>query len=223
MTTTLATILAVAIAADASHDRWEKDIVAFERQDQESAALPDPIVAVGSSTIRLWGLKQAFADLPCINRGFGGSHMGDSAHFAERIVIPYKPRVVIVYAGGNDIASGTSPEQVCADFKSLAAKIHGSLPSTKIYFVSLFPTVARWQLDDKMRQVNSLIEAHTKTDPRLGYIDVRTRMTAADGGPRPELLCADKLHMNEAGYAIWNEVVGPVVREAYAQATRGEK
>jgi lysophospholipase L1-like esterase len=223
MSTIVALVLTTAaLAAAVSPERWEKAIAAFEEQDKASPAPREGIVFVGSSSIRLWDVKQAFPDLPCTNRGFGGSHMADSAHFADRIVIPFKPRVVVVFAGGNDIAAGTTPEQVCEDFKSLVGKIHAALPRTKVYFVSLFPTVARWKLDDKLRQANALIEAYAKTDERLGYIDTRTKMTGADGGPRPELLRADNLHMNDAGYTIWNEIVGPIVRQAY-HATSGTK
>jgi lysophospholipase L1-like esterase len=219
MGTVVALLLtSAAVAADTSDERWGKAIAAFEQQDKQSAPAAGGIVFVGSSSIRLWDLKKGLPDLPCTNRGFGGSQMADSAYFADRIVIPYRPRVVVVYAGGNDIAAGKSPEQVAEDFQSLAKKVHAALPQTKIFFVSLFPTVARQKLDDKMKQANTLIEAFIKTDPRLGYIDTRTRMTAADGGPRPELLRADNLHMNDAGYAIWNEIVGAVVREAYQTA-----
>ena len=189
MTTLMTCLVATAlITADVTPDRWEKAIAAFEEQDKMSAPAQDGIVFVGSSSIRLWDLKKGLPDLPCTNRGFGGSHVGDAAHFAERIVIPYKPRMVVVFAGGNDIASGKSPEQVAEDFKSLVGKIHAALPKTKVFFVSLYPTVARQKIDDQLKRANELIEVVTKTDPRLGYIDTRTRMTAADGGPRPELL-----------------------------------
>jgi lysophospholipase L1-like esterase len=209
-----------AFAADTSEERWGKAIAAFEQQDKQSAPAADGIVFVGSSSIRLWDLKKGLPDLPCTNRGFGGSHMTDAAYFADRIVIPYRPRVVVVYAGGNDIAAGKSPEKVAEDFQALVKKVHAALPGTRIFFVSLYPTVARQKLDDKMKQANTLIETFTKTDPRLGYIDTRTRMTAADGGPRPELLRSDNLHMNDAGYAIWNEIVGSIVREAYKTAQK---
>jgi lysophospholipase L1-like esterase len=226
MTTLMTCFLATTVlTADVSAERWDKAIAAFEEQDKASPPAQEGLVFVGSSSIRLWDLKKGLPDLPCTNRGFGGSQMADSAYFADRIVIPYKPRVVVVFAGGNDIAAGKTPEQVAEDFQSLVSKIHAALPKTKIYFVSLFPSVARQKIDGKLKQANTLIEAFTKTDPRLGYIDTRTRMTAADGGPRPELLRADNLHMNDAGYAIWNEIVGPVVRDAYAKsnAAAGEK
>jgi lysophospholipase L1-like esterase len=220
MTALLAVLLTTAmLAADADPARWDKTIAAFEEQDTTMPPPQEGIVFVGSSSIRFWDVKKAFPDLPVINRGFGGSHMGDATHFANRIVIPYKPRVVVVFAGGNDIASGVSAERVCENFKSLVDKIHAALPHTKIYFVSLFPTVARWKLDSKLREANSLIEAYTKTDPRLGFIDTRTVMTAPSGGPRPELLRDDNLHMNQKGYAIWNEIAGPILRKAFQQAS----
>lgn len=219
MTTLTAFLFTAAIVtADAPADRWEPAIAAFEKQDRESPPPQEGIVFVGSSSIRLWDVKQAFPDLPCINRGFGGSQMADSVRYAERIVIPYHPRVVVVFAGGNDIAAGKTPQQVATDFQSLVAKIHAKLPQTKIYFVSLFPTVARWKLDDQMRQANTLIAEFIKTDPRLEFVDTRTRMTAEDGGPRPELLRADKLHMNADGYAIWNEIVGPLLHSHFELA-----
>ena len=101
--------------------------------------------------------------------------MADSAYFADRIVIPYRPRILVVYAGGNDIAAGKSPQQVADDFQALVKKVHAALPQTKIFFVSLFPSVARQKIDDKLKQANTLIQEFTKTDPRLGYIDTRTR------------------------------------------------
>ena len=137
--TTLAVLLTTWLGADASPARMEEAIAAFEQQDKISPPPQDGIVFVGSSSIRLWDVKKAFPDLPGINRGFGGSHMGDSDHFADRIVIPYKPRVVVVFAGGNDIASGTSPEQVCENFKSLVGKIHAVAAADENLFCVALP------------------------------------------------------------------------------------
>jgi lysophospholipase L1-like esterase len=216
MTTLLSLALAIVALVDVTADnKWEQDIAKFEAADKDSPPPHDGIVFVGSSSIRLWKTKDAFPELPCVNRGFGGSQMADSVRYADRIVTPYEPRVVVVFAGGNDIAAGKSPEQVAEDFKALTAKIHAKLPKTRIYAVSLFPTVARWKMDDKFREANRLIEAYTKTDARLGYIDTRTKLTAEDGGPRPAMLLPDGLHMNAGGYAIWNEAVGPILRAEF--------
>jgi len=202
-----------ALRAQEKADKWEKDIAAFEAKDKASPPPQNEIVFVGSSTIRMWKTTEAFPDLKVINRGFGGSEIADSVHYADRIVLPYKPRIVVVFAGGNDINAGKTPEKVADDFKALVAKIHAALPKTKIYYLSLFPNVKRRTQDEKCVKVNELIQAFTKTDERLGYVDTATKMRASDGGPRPELLRDDGLHMNDDGYKIWNEIVGAVLRK----------
>jgi lysophospholipase L1-like esterase len=209
---TFLTLLAPLRAQDKA-DKWEKDIAAFEAKDKASPPPQNEIVFVGSSTIRMWKTAEAFPDLNVINRGFGGSEIADSVHYAERIILPYQPRIVVVFAGGNDINSGKTPEKVADDFKALVAKIHAALPKAKIYYLSLFPNVKRRTQDEKCVKVNELIQAFTKTDERLGYVDTASKMRAADGGPRPELLRDDGLHMNDEGYKIWNEIVGAVLRK----------
>ncbi len=205
-------LVLLALAQDPKAEPFAKEIAAYEAKDKASPPPENEIVLVGSSSIRLWKSTEAFPDLKVINRGFGGSQMADSVRYAERIVLPYKPRIVVVFAGGNDINAGKTPDQVADDFKALAGKIHGALPKTKVYFISLFPNVKRRTQDAQCQKVNDLIHAFTKTDERLGYIDTASRMRAADGGPRPELLRDDGLHMNDDGYKIWNEIVGAVLR-----------
>jgi len=210
---TLIALTALVLLGQDKADKWEKDIAAFEAQDKTAPPPPNEIVFVGSSTIRMWKTAEAFPDLKVINRGFGGSEIADSVKYADRIILPYKPRIVVVFAGGNDINAGKTPERVADDFKALAAKIHAALPKTRIYYLSLFPNVKRRAQDEKCVQVNELIRAFTKTDERMGYVDTATKMRAADGGPRPELLRDDGLHMNDDGYKIWNEIVGAVLRK----------
>ena len=210
----LAATLVVLVGASPQEkaDKWEKDIAAFEANDRTSPPPQNEIVFVGSSTIRMWKTAEAFPDLKVINRGFGGSEIADSVKYADRLILPHKPRIVVVFAGGNDINSGKTPEKVADDFKALVAKIHGALPKTKVYYLSLFPNVKRRAQDEKCAKVNELIQAFTKTDERLSFVDTASKMRAADGGPRPELLRDDGLHMNDDGYKIWNEIVGAILR-----------
>jgi lysophospholipase L1-like esterase len=205
-------LLALAADQEAKPRPFEKEIQAFEKADRENPPKEGGIVFVGSSSIRLWKTQEAFPDLQTTNRGFGGSQMADSVFYAPRIVLPSKPRRVVVFAGGNDIHSGKTPEQVAEDFRALVGKIHEALPKTRIYFISLFPNVARASEDEKCKAVNGLIRAIAERDPRLGYIDVRPKMESPEGKARPELLRADGLHLNDQGYKIWNEAVGPILR-----------
>jgi lysophospholipase L1-like esterase len=193
--------------------QWEPDIAQFEAQDRASPPRPGSIVFVGSSSIRMWTtLDRDFPGVPVLNRGFGGSEAGDVAQFAERIVVPYKPPVVVFYAGDNDLAAGKTPAQVLTAFQSFVATMHRDLPATRIVFVSIKPSIARWSIVDQMRAANQLVRDYVRTDNRLSYVDVFTPMLDASGQPRRELYIEDGLHMTPAGYAIWRDLIAPAIR-----------
>ena len=190
-------------------NRWEPRIRAFEAQDKKRPPPEEGILFVGSSSIVGWNLKKCFPDLPALNRGFGGSQVADSVHFAGRIVLPYRPRVIVLYAGDNDVAAGKKPQQVLADYRAFVNKVHAALPKTRIVFVAIKPSLRRWHLVDKMREANRLIRAAAEKDPRLVFVDVDGPMTGADGKPRPELFRKDGLHLNAEGYKLWSDLVRP--------------
>ena len=199
--------------ADTSYRQWEGDIRAFEQSDSAQKPPTKAILFVGSSSIRMWEtLAHDFPDLPVINRGFGGSELHDVVHYANRIVLPYRPRVIVVYAGDNDLANGRKPEQVASDFRRLARAVHRTLPRTRIVFVSVKPSPSRWSLADKMRTTNALVRRYVRTDKRLAYADVFTPMLGGDGRPRRELFGDDSLHMTPAGYELWTAVIRPYLR-----------
>jgi len=187
--------------------RWEPNIRAFEERDKASPPAPGGIVFVGSSTIVGWNLAKQFPDLPAINRGFGGSQMADAAHFADRIVTPYRPRMVVVYSGDNDVAAGKSPEQVAADFRAFLGKVRAALPETTVVFIPIKPSLARWKLVDKMRRANTLIGRAIQQDPKCIYADMEWELIGPDGKPRKELFKEDGLHLNERGYTVWSRVL----------------
>lgn len=188
--------------------RFEKDIAAYEAMDKTNRPPSRPIVFLGSSSIRMWKtLAEDFPKHKVMNRGFGGSHVSDSVAFAERIVTPYKPRLVLMYAGDNDIGAGKTPEQVLSDFKAFVAKVHAANKKTKVSYIAIKPSLKRWNLVEQVKEANRLIAEYCKSDKRLDYIDVFTPMLGADGLPKPELFVKDGLHMTPEGYAIWTAVV----------------
>ncbi len=202
------------LAAVAVAGPWERDIRAFEAADRKAPPAPGGIVFVGSSSIRMWDLPKSFPDLPVINRGFGGSQLADAVLYAHRIVTPYQPRIVVLYAGDNDIASGKSPEQVAADFTAFVKTVRVKAPRVRIIFLSIKPSVARWPLWGTMQRANALIRAAVEADRRttLAYLDVGTALLGPDGAPDPRVLMDDGLHLNAEGYARWNALLGPRLR-----------
>ncbi len=204
-------VFACAALAQEKPEPWEKDIQRFEARDAESMPAPGGIVFVGSSSIRFWKTDKAFPDLQVINRGYGGSFVADSAHYAKRIVTKYKPRLVVFYAGDNDIGNGISPEQVSEDYKAFVKAVRDELPAARIVYISIKPSPARWATVDKSRKANALIKAYCESGEGLEFVDIDTPMVGPDGLPRKELFIGDNLHMNDAGYALWNEIIRPIL------------
>ena len=128
----------------------------------------DCIVFVGSSSIRLWKtLAQDFPGFPVVNRGFGGSQLADAVEFADEIVLSYKPRQVVIYAGGNDLNAGKAPEFVFGDFVALVKKIRAGAPKAKICYIASAPSPARWAQVEKVKKLNSLVKAWCRRHPAL--------------------------------------------------------
>jgi lysophospholipase L1-like esterase len=197
--------------------QWQDEIRQFERADRRHPPPKGAVLFVGSSSIRLWQtLQQDFPGQQVINRGFGGSELGDVVYFADRIVLPYKPRIIVLYAGDNDLAAGKSPDHVFADYKRLVSLVRHRLPETRIAFIAIKPSLARWNLINEIRRTNALVQGYVRADSshdaRLQYVDVFTPMLGPDGTPRKELFVDDGLHMNTRGYALWKETLDPFLK-----------
>lgn len=188
--------------------KWEKEIQAYEAADRKNPPPQGAVLFTGASGIRMWTtLTQDFPGQQVINRGFGGSGMADSVYFADRIVIPYQPRLVVIQAGGNDINAGKSPEYVLEQFKVFVEKVHAKLPNCRILYLSMNPSPARWSQRDKQQKANQIIKQYIASGKNLEYIDFWGAMLGPDGNPREDLFVKDRLHNNAAGYAIRAEVV----------------
>jgi len=193
--------------------RSEAEIRRFEAADRAAPVAAGGVVFVGSSSFRLWpNIAADFPGVPVLNRGFGGSTLPEVNHYVPRIVLPYRPRLVALYAGDNDLNDGRTPADVLADYRTFVTMVRRELPSARIVFVSIKPSPSRWALVGAIREANRLVREEVARDSSQTYVDVFTPMLRADGRPRPELFVADSLHMTRAGYDLWRERLSPVVR-----------
>ena len=187
-------------AEKAGPQRWQKAIHTFETADKANPPPQGAILFIGSSTIVRWKtLAQDFPESQVINRGFGGSQIADSVFYADRIVIPYRPRLIVLRAGGNDIQAGKTPEQVAADFKAFIEKVRAKLPEVRIAYMTINATPSRWANAEREKKANQLIKEYIASGKNLDYIDTFAATLGADGKPREELFVKDRLHFNEEG------------------------
>lgn len=197
------------VPEQASSMDWEQDMQRFEARDATAPPLPGGVLFIGSSSIRFWDtLATDFPFVPVINRGFGGSEVRDSTWYADRIVIPYKPRQIVLYAGDNDLSSGRTPMQVHDDVRAFVQRVHRKLPNVKVAYIANKPSPARAHLLETQREANALIEADAG-NLRISFIDVFTPMLDATGQPRMDLFLEDRLHMNRKGYELWRDTIAP--------------
>jgi lysophospholipase L1-like esterase len=194
-------------------DRLELEIRAFEASDRAAMPAPSGIVFVGSSSIRLWrSLAADFPGLPVLNRGFGGSTLPEVNHYLSRIVLPYHPRTIVLYAGDNDIALGRSPRQIVDDYRAFVKRVRDSLPRVRIVVIGIKPSPSRWKLADLQREANRLVREVVARDTLQSFVDVFAPMLGDNGRPQPSFFVADSLHMTPAGYSVWRTQVAPHVR-----------
>jgi len=208
----LLTLAGCATGTNRPHNfaRWEKAIHAFELQDIKHAPPTNAIVFAGSSTISRWKtLAKDFPGLPVLNRGFGGSQIVDATHFADRIIFPYQPKLILFRSGGNDLWAGKSPEEVAGDFQDFAETVHTKLPVAKIVFISWSPTPTRWKQHEQEKQLNTLVGSYIAGKAWLQYLETYDLPLGTNGLPRAELFASDKLHFNAAGYKLLANRVRP--------------
>jgi len=199
-------------------ERWEPTIQAFEERDRKSPPPEGAILFTGSSTIVKWQtLADDFPFAPVINRGFGGSQVPDLLEYVDRVILAYRPRIVVVYSGDNDIAAGRTPRQVLGDYATLQARVHESLPETPLVIVGVKPSPNRWGLAEAMHQTNVALAAWAQETDDAYLVDVWSAMLGADGLPRPELY-SDGLHMTPEGYRIWTAILAPKLQAIWNAA-----
>jgi lysophospholipase L1-like esterase len=218
----LAGVMAVSIvvplcAAEKSPSgKWEKSIQAFEEADKTNPPPQGAALFIGSSTIKLWKtLQQDFPEYKVINRGFGGSQIADSVYYADRIVVPYKPKMIVFYAGSNDLNARKTPEKVCGDFRMFVEKVRAKLPDVRIAFMSIGPSLARWAQFEKQKKTNELIKQYIMQGNNMDYIDAFDVFLGPDGKPRENLFVKDKLHNSAEGYKVRVELVRPYLKKCF--------
>ena len=193
----------IAVAKDWDSKKWETDIRAFEAADRANPPPRGAVLFIGSSTIRFWkSLAQDFSEYKVLNRGFGGCHVADCTYYADRIVIPYQPRLIVFRAGGNDIAAGITPEQVRDDFRAFVEKVRAKLPKVRIAYMTINATPSRWANASREAKANQLIKDYVDGGKNLDYIDTCDATLGSDGKPNAELFGKDRLHFNPEGYKI---------------------
>lgn len=208
----LVSLCAVGLIQPEPHP-FENEIRAFEKADSASPPPKNPIVFTGSSSIRLWeNVNDYFPGKPVLPRGFGGSQLTDVLYYADRAIVAYHPKQVVLYAGENDVAAGKTGQETYARFVALFEHVRKKLPTVSFAFIALKPSPSRRKFFPEMDVANRLIKDYLAKQKNTDFIDIRPVMLGKNGQPVGILFKADSLHMLPEGYNRWTGVVRPYLK-----------
>lgn len=197
--------------------------IRFERDVAKLAARPvqpGGVVFVGSSIFREWkSIPEDMEPLPAVNLAFGGSRTWEVLHYADRLVLPWRPRIIVYYCGSNDINAGQDAPGIARRFRLFVERIHAQLPDTRIFFTSINRAPQKRDRWDVVDAANAAIIAYARRTPNVGFIDVNPALFDAHGAPRLDLYRADQLHFHPAAYREFARIIKPVVRRAWDEMT----
>jgi lysophospholipase L1-like esterase len=194
--------------------RFESNVAAYEAADRATPAPRGAILLVGDSQFFRW--RTLSEDLPgytVVNRGIDSFQMSDLLRFAERLVLPYAPRLIVTHAGGNDVNNGRTADQVLADLQAFVAKVRTALPVVPIAFSSITPGPGRWDQAAVRTRTNEVVKQWVTTQSHMHFIDLWNVMLTPAGQPREDIWVADRIHPNQAGYRIRVEAMRSILGE----------
>jgi len=198
-------------------NRWKQDIEQLERMDKENPPPHDAILFIGNSNIRLWTkLDEDMEGLTVINRGFGGSQSGDLLLYADRIIMPYKPKAIVIGSGNNDVNAGVATELTISNYHELINMVHKALPETRMFLLSTKPSPGTPEKIPLKKALNPEIEKIAAQYDFVEYINVFDPLFDKDGHLSDDLYIYDRGHLNENGYAIWTPIIKKQLMKLFA-------
>jgi enterochelin esterase family protein len=199
-------------SAPVGASRFERTVRAYEATDEASSPPHGAILLAGDSQFCRWKtFREDLPDYVVVNRGVDSFQLSDLIQYADRLVLPYAPRMIVLHVGGNDVHNGKTPEQVLADFKTFVAKVRAHLPRVRIAFSSLTPGPGRWDEAEKRKATNQAVKAYVATQRGLVFVDLWDAMLTPEGKPREDLWVEDRIHPNHAGYLVRVKVMRPLL------------
>jgi hypothetical protein len=195
-----------------STNRFEPNVRLYEEADKNEAPPKNAILLAGDSQFFRWKtLHEDLPDFTIVNRGIDSFQTSDLNYFADRLVLPYKPRMIVLHVGGNDLTNGKTPEQVLADFKTFVSIVRKTMPTVPILYTSTTPGPARWSQAEQRVRTNTMLKDYIATQKNLQFIDLWGAMLTKDGQPREDIWVEDRIHPNHDGYLIRVKIMRPML------------
>lgn len=196
----------------------ENSYFTVQTDNVKVAALGDSITHGGgavstppSSTLYNW---ETYAGLPVVNIGFSGNLTADMLKRFDRDVLAFKPKILVIMGGVNDIRTGVKADTVIGNLKAIKEKCRqNSIIPVFLTVTSVNPpkmkSVAKLDIAGGWQKQRDSVNKWIKTQDY--YVDVAENMTD-ERGFLADNLTTDGLHPDYEGKKHIGEAVGDYLR-----------
>lgn len=130
-----------------------------------------------------------------INRGIGNSTIKDNLRYIDYSTYITTAKMVLIYAGENDIFFNMDTAFVINQYKKLISGVLIKNTNTKIHLLAIKPSPRRRHYFENFQQLNSAMEEHSQTNKNIFF-------HSADWTHLSErnLFTNDNIHLTNNGY-----------------------
>ena len=174
------------------------------------------VMLAGSSSIEFWtSSKEDLDPVVSYNHGIGGTTIEQwDEKLNQRLVYPYKPKMVVYYVGINNVInSKQSAETIWTNLEKFFNDTHAALPDTKVQYImmNLIPGYKGYW--DIINTVNDQVVEYQKSNQWLTLINPGTALLKANGEPNAAYFRTDGLHLSYYGYVVWGAIIKQSILE----------
>ncbi len=203
---------------DAAMRRWDTAVQELEKLDRTETLPPDPILFIGSSSVRLWeSIATDMAPYRVIRRGYGGARFSDLAVFAERLITPHAYRGLAVFAGNDILGKPEDPplDKVVSWVRRLIEVSRRHNAEAPVFLIEVTPTPSRFEAWPQIREVNAMLRELALIEPGVYFVATAELYLDVSKKPRSELFREDRLHQNDVGYRLWSHLIRQRLDEVF--------
>lgn len=191
---------------------FDDEVAALAHRTRARQGEDKLILFYGSSTFTLWSdIEAHFPAHNVLNHGFGGATLADCLEYFDRLVTPFRPSAIVLYAGDNDLDNGASPEAVIALLKRFLARKRACLGAVPLGYVSIKVSRQRLHFMHTIGYTNKLADRLLADAEDAAFVDFTRRLTGRGYHPWQDYFTHDPLHMNPAGYRVLGKTIAEYI------------
>ena len=200
-----------------SNDTYESKALKYEQNALEENSYH--VMLAGSSSIEYWDTsKEDLEPIVSYNHGIGGTTVEEwSTKLNQRLVYPYKPKMVVYYVGINNVInSKEDAETIKSRLEGLFDETHQAMPNTKVIYILMNYLPSYGGYKSIISSVNkSVIMYQTKDNNSswFSYVNPGDLLLKENGEPDAAYFRTDGLHLSRYGYTIWGGAIKEAILE----------